>query len=187
MATTLSEIEPKVRSLLGDFSTSTTDIFVYGSSAVFTLTEENAIAVSEVARNDVASGVSYSYSASTNKVTISSSLTSGDTISVTYTYYPNHSSTEIEQFIRAALVHLSINQYGEFLCDDTSEEIHPELEPKDENILALVTAILIKPDNKTYRLPDMTIHAPNDLPTDQKISRAIALCKKSIRGIFSIN
>ena len=50
----------------------------------------------------------------------------------------------------------------------------------------MITAILIKPDNRTYRLPDITINAPADIPTDQKIHRAISIFKKNTHGLFDI-
>jgi len=187
MTVLISDLEPVVRSLVGDFSSTGRDIFTYTNSAVFTLTEENIVTVDDVLVNDVSSGVSSSYSTTKNQVTIASALTNGDTVEVQYTFYSNWSSAEIEQYIRAALAHLSVNQYKELLADPTTDQIHPEPDPKDQNIIAVVASILLKPDNKSIRLPDLTINAPRDLPTDQKISRAISICKKAVCGVFSLS
>jgi hypothetical protein len=67
---TLTEIETLVRQLLGDYSRSMIpgDVFTYTNSSVFTLTESNSIAITDVLVNDVEIGSSeYSYSSTTNK------------------------------------------------------------------------------------------------------------------------
>ena len=187
MSTTLSSLESKVRYLIGDNSTSAIpgDIFTYENSNVFTLTESNVENVIAVLVNDeeLESG-SWSYNSTTNKVTISSSLSSGDVVEIRYTYYPNYSSDEIKKYIQAALVHISANNYKTFIVEN--ETIYPEPDDREKNLIALITSILIEPNNKTIRLPDVSIAVPRDLPTDQKISRAIALFKKDTHGILDI-
>ena len=184
MSLTLSDLETIVRNLINDNSTTGTDLFTYGSTAVFTLTESNAIAITSVSKNDIESGVTYTYDATTNKVTVTSSLVAGDTIEVIYTYYPNYSSTEIEGYIKAAIVHLSINRYYDWEIED--DTIYPEPEVNEKNLIAMVTAILMKPDNISYRLPDITINAPKDLPTVDKINKTIAIFKRTGNVIFFI-
>jgi len=187
MSVTLSDIETLVRYLIDDNSKTGIDEFTYASSAIFTLTESNAISVSDVSRNDVSSGVTYTYNSTTNKVTISSALTSGDSVEVTYTYYANYSSTEIKNYIRAAIVYLSTNCYYTWEVLGGTFTVYPEPERNEKNLIAMITAILIKPDNMSYRLPDITINAPRDLSTNDKIGKTIALFKKnSSHGIFFI-
>ena len=176
----------KIRSLISDNLITVSDIFTYGSSKIFTLTEPNIGTITDVYRNDVTSGVIHTYSSTSNKVTISSSLTSGDSIKIEYTAYQNYSDTEITAYIQAALIHLSINNYYNFEYDATMDDIYPTVEPKEENLIAIVTSLLINPDNRTIRLPDLTINLPNDLPTDQKISKTIARYKRDSHGVFSI-
>ena len=155
-------------------------------SSVFTLTETNAISVTDVLVNDSSSGVTYTYSSSTNKVTISSSLTSGDTIEIQYTYYPNYSSTEIQNYIRAAAVHLSINKYYTFEIDSDGD-IYPAITECEKNLLAFIAAVLMEPNNKTYRLPDITIQVPNALSKEDMIRKAIAVFKTKSTGIFELS
>ena len=182
----MDNIISKVRNLIADTLTTVSDVFTYGSSAIFTLTEPNVGTITDVYVNDVTSGVTHTYSSTSKKVTVSSSLTSGDSIKVEYTAYQNYSDTEITAYIQAAIIHLSINNYYNFEYDSTTDEIYPAPEPKEENLIAIVTSLLINPDNRTIRLPDLTINIPNDLPTDQKISRTIARYKKDSHGVFSI-
>jgi len=188
MSVTLSDITSIVRNLIEDYAKTGKDIFTYGSSNIFTLTESNVSSVTTVLVNDISSGVSYTYSSSTNKVTVSSSLTSGDTVEVDYSYYPNYSDTELENYVKNALVYLSISNYYTFTVDTDDDEIYPDPTEKEKNLLAMVAAIIIEPDNKNYRLPDISISVPSSsLPTDEKIRRTIAIMKKNVHGLFFIS
>jgi len=188
MSTT--QLITKIRTLLSDNIATWVDTFTYENSAIFTLSEPNVVSVSDVSVNDTSSGVSYTYSSSSNKVTLGSSASVGDTIHITYTYYPNYSDTELKNYFQAALVHLSVNSYGDISYDSSSDEFYPDLEGGEENLIAIIAATLIDPGNRTIRLPDITISVPNDLPTNQKITRYIASFKHgsggSNTGIFAI-
>lgn len=183
MAITLSTIESKVRYLLGEFAQEQKDIFTYTSSSIFTLTEDNPILVSTVLKNDVEldSG-DWSYSTSTNKVTISASLTTSDTVEIQYNYYPNYSSTEIQSYIQAALVHISAANY--FTWAIQTSTIYPEPSLKEQDLIAMIAAILIEPDNRTMRFPDFSITAPSDMPTHEKVRKTISVFKHNSHGIF---
>ena len=185
----ITEIETLVRHLINDYQHTMMpgDIFTYENSSVFTLTESNVNSVTAVLHNDIELGSGdYSFDSSTNKLTVSASLTSGDTIEIQYTYYPNYSSTEIEQFVRAAVINLSINHYYTFEVDD-SQDFYPQISDKEKNLVAFIAAILIDPDNKSYRLPDMSITVPKSLPTRDLVSKAVAIFKHNTHGLFEIN
>lgn len=185
MAIALSDITTKIRYLLGDISTTTTDAFTYTSSNIFTLTEDNAIAITTVFLNNSDLGASeVSFDSSTNKVTVSLTMISGDTVEVQYTYYPNYSDTLIEAYIRAALIHISTNNYKSFIEEATY--IFPEPNTREQNLISLIAGLLIEPDNKTYRLPDLSMVVPKDLPTHSKISKFISIFKKDSHGVFDV-
>lgn len=178
MAETLTTIRTLVRYLLNETSINQVpgDIFTYGASTIFTLSESNPVTVSDVFINDDSSGVSYTFNSSTNKVTISSSLTSGDTVEIQYTYFPNYSNNEIDSYVRSAIVHLSINGFYTFEIG-TDETIYPEPDENEKNLIAFITATLIEPNNQIYRLPDITVQVPNPLTKDDMIRKAIAIFK----------
>lgn len=186
MAITLASITTLVRYLLGDTAKTQIpgDIFTYDNSAVFTLSESNATAVTDVSVNDVSSSVVYTYDSTKQTVTISSSLTSGDTVEIQYTYYPNYSDTEIQDYINAAIIHLSVNNFYDYTISDSN--IYPDPTPAEQRLIAIVTGLLIDPDNKTYRLPDLTINVPKDLPLHDKIRKAILINKINTHGTFDI-
>lgn len=184
----VTDITTLVRYLVEDFSKSMIpgDVFTYTTSNVFTLTEENVISVTGVFINDVEIGDSeYSFDSSNNKITITASLSSSDTIEVQYTYYPNYSNTEIESYIKGAIVHLSINNYYTYEIDTTGY-VYPEITLREKNLLAFVTATLIEPGNQSYRLPDMTISNPKSLPTRDLISKSISIFKHNSHGNFDL-
>ena len=99
----ITTIESLVRYLIEDYSTSLIrgDIFTYTTSAVFTPTESNVVMLTDVLKNDVVldSG-DYTYNSSRNQVTVGAVLNSGDTVELQYTYYPNYSASEIENFMK---------------------------------------------------------------------------------------
>jgi len=185
MSVSLSSIETKVRALIEDNSQTGIDLFTYENSSVFTLSEDNVISVSTVYVNSSElDSNEWSYDSSYNKVTITSSLSIGDTIEIHYTYYPNYSSSIIQKYIQAALVHISANNYKTFVVQNSN--VYPEPSEEETNLIALIAAIIIKPDNKSYRLPDVSVVAPRDVPTNVKIAQTIAHFKQNSHGVFEI-
>jgi hypothetical protein len=183
----MNEIVAFTRILLGDISTSNSsspDIFTYGSSSVFSLSESNVISIVSVTINDVVT-TNYTFSTTTGKLIVNATLVSGDIVEVIYTYYPNYSTTEIQNYVQSASVYLGTHHYEDFMVESTNE-IYPEPTTKEQKLIALITATLIDPDNKSIRLPDLSINVPTDLPLDQKIGRIIAGYKHDDTGLFGI-
>jgi hypothetical protein len=178
----LTIIEPKVRALINDIEKTGTDLFTYTSSPIFILTEANVNDITSVSVNGTESGVIYTFNTSTNKITITSDLAVEDVIEIVYTYYSNYSINEIYSYISSALIHISANNFTTWIVEDG--EIYPEPDDSECNLIASVTAILIKPDNISYRLPDMSIAVPKDLPTIDKIRKTISVFKHCGEGVF---
>jgi len=164
----LSAIRSKIRNLIKDNVATTTDSFTYVATAIFTLTE-TAAAVSLVTINDVAS-VAYTFSSTTNKVTMTGSLTAGDVIVVTYTYY-NYTDTELNGYIGAALDFMATFGYGYFEINSTA--IYPIPTLKEKSLIASICYMLIEPDYSEYRLPNVTIKYPRALSKEAKIEQLI--------------
>lgn len=184
----VSTIRTKIRYLLNEVAKDTTDIFTFETSRVFSISETNPIAITTVFINDVELSESgnWSYSSTTKKLTLenSVSITSGDTFQIDYTYYPNYSDTELDTYLNSALMFLSSYKYDYFEID--SDDVNPEPSSEEENLIAMVTALLIKPDDKSYRLPDMSVTISNrTLPRDEKIQRIISVFKKSKTGVYA--
>lgn len=189
MAISVSDIEDSVRALIGDTATNMIpgDIFTYDTDNSFTLTESNVISVTSVLKNNVElSSGDWSYDSNTNKVTITAPLTSGDVIEIQYSYYPNYSSTEIRKYIEAALIHISACNYKTFIVSGSNNYIYPTPTIEEKYLIALIASILIKPDNKSYSLPDVRITVPRDVPTIEKIRQTIATFKHNSTGVFDV-
>ncbi len=185
MAITLSSIQARVRYLIGDNSSTDTDPFTYTNSNVFILTESNVIAVIRAYLNNVEMGDSeLIYDSSTNTVTVNLTMISGDTVQIEYSFYPNLSNNEIQNYVRASLIHISASGVGSFRVED--DTIYPTPNLKMQNLIAMITSLLIQPDNKSYSLPEVRITVPKDLPTHEKIRRTISIFKHDKHGIFDV-
>ena len=184
----VTDITTLVRYLVEDFSRTMIpgDVFTYTTSNVFTLSESNVNSITAVLLNDVEIGDSeYSFDSTDNKLTVSASMLSGDTVEIQYTYYSNYSDTEIENYIRGAIVHLSINNYYTYEID-TVGYVFPEISDREKNLVSFVTATLMEPGNQSYRLPDITITNPKSLPTRDLISKSISIFKHNTHGNFDL-
>jgi hypothetical protein len=183
-----TNIKAKLRNLVEENSETIIDVFTFTSSRVFTVTEENTPAITTVLVNDVEVSESgnWSFSTTTNKLTFDDgySFTAGDTVEIRYTAYPNYTDTELEGYIKSALYHISV--YGYTTFEVNSDDINPEPTEAEENLITVVAGILIKPDNKSYKLPDLTITAPiSSEATVDIIRKVIAAFKRNSHGIFS--
>jgi len=172
------------RALINDEEQTGIDVFVYTTSAIFTLTEKNVNSISEVTVNGVESGVTYTESLSTGKLTITSDLTTEDVVEVTYAYNSNYSDNEILAYIKSSLIHMSINNLTTYIIDGTT--IYPEPTDKSANLIAMLASILINPENISYRMPDISVAVPKDLNTLDKIRKVISIYKKDSSGFMFV-
>lgn len=189
MTATFSTIVAKIRNILSENATSDKDIFTFESSRVFTLGDINVQSVTAVLVNgtEEAESGQWSYDSGTNKLTFQNSFTFsvGDVIEVQYTKYPNYSDAELDAYVKSALTYISVYKYKTFFVANSL--ITPTPSEDEENLIALVACILIRPDNKSYKLPDIAIQVPiNSLTMEQMIDNVILRFKKSATGIFKV-
>lgn len=173
----ISRIYASTRGLVGDLSTTHNgDSFLIataGSSTIIQLSKLNPIAITSVTKNGtvVSSG---SYSLSGNLLTLTTTLSVNDTIIVKYTYYPMYSNTELKEYVRASLSYISVAGVKDFTLDEvTTDEITPIPTEREEQLIALVTSILIKPLQTSYRSSIISISYPEKMSKDEKIEKAI--------------
>ena len=181
----LSQIRSKIRSLIEDISKSDYQIFVYTNSNIFTMAEPNISSISDediyINGNVLGSGESSSFSSSTKKLTISGvDFSSGDSIEVNYDY-TRYSDSELNEYIRASLVWLSVYGYKNFELESTL--ISPTPTREDESMIALVASELIKPDWISYKLPDVSINYPSNLPKEKRIKELVCQFGKNSLGV----
>lgn len=140
--------------LLAHSYVSSSTIKVYKNGTLLTLTND------------------YTYNSGTNRVTVIASLTKNDDILITYSYYEHYSDSEILSFIRASLPEFVKHRYSKyFYVNDNSEVVtmngtNPSVQ--EANIIALITAIKMNPNNISIRTKDFTISAEeNKTPSEQ--------------------
>lgn len=179
----LAEIREKVRALVNDIGESQIESFTYTTSNIFKLCGNNVTAVTQVlvGGNALASGESYTLNG--NEVTVDASLTAGDEVEITYTAY-KYSDSELTEYVKASLVWISI-------FDDTSDEdfeieddeIYPTPTNKQEDLIALITSILIKPDYSKYQLPNLTVVYPRTMSKEERIELIITRFRRGIGAL----
>jgi len=180
----LDILRTKIRALVTDFSTSDFETFVYTTSSIFTIAQEN-ISITSVLLNGVELGSgTYSLDSNTNKITITETLTTDDVIEVDYTFY-KYSETELDEYIRAALVWLSIFSYCDTDFELESDYIQPTPSNKELDLISIIGSILIKPNYSEYNLPNLKVKYPRELSKDEKIRRIIQSFQQGL-GVIEI-
>ncbi len=185
----LSNLRIKVKALVEDLSKTDFEVFSYENSTIFTLSEPNISTITKVLKNGINLGSGdYSYDSTTNKIEITASLTQGDLIEVDY-IFSKYSDTELNEYIRASLVWISvINRYeNDFELEEDANIIVPTPNNSELDLIALVAAIIIKPNYNEYRLPNLTVRYPRTMSKEDKIQRIVSRFSSGIGIIGTIN
>lgn len=180
----MEEIIELVRNLISDILKSDgRDLFTYesvASSKIFTLTESNVSSATIIVQKNgvVWASSNYSYSSTTGKLTVTGSLTAGDSLEVTYSYYSKYSDTELRGFIKSAISYLSVEKYGTFAVK-SDNVIFPTPTLGESNLIAVIASILIKGDIVSYRTPELSISFEKSDSKEKKIKKYIRQYKKT--------
>lgn len=162
---TTSSIITLIRILIDDNLQTDGRVFhEYDSDTSFSLEHNNVSSGTiKVYKNSTELTTGWTYNSNTNKITITSSLTKGDVISITYSYYNTYSDTELTNYIKISFLELSRRRYAKLFYMNSSDEIVTSngVNPTDAeaNLIATMTSILIDPQNQQIRTPDYTISA----------------------------
>lgn len=175
----LTKIRSKVRALLEDILKSDIEVFSYEDTNIFTLSESNISTITKVLINNVETS-DYSFDSDTNKITITASgVSSGDSIEVDYTFY-KYSVTEIDSAVEASLVWLSIYDYCPKDYELENDSIYPTPPNRDQDLISIISSIIIKPDYQLYRLPNLTVEFPDSMPKEDRITKIITRYKRGL-------
>ena len=183
----LSEIRVKIRALVPDLSKNDFETFVYQSGdTIFILSESNINSILKITKNGTELGTGeYSYDSTNNEVEILVALSANDVIIVKYNYY-KYSNTELNEYIRASLVWISI--FGS--CSEDYELEDDDIVPTPCNmhtdLIALISAILIQPDYTSYRLPNIQVTYSRKMPKEERIKRLIMKVTTSGIGVNDV-
>ena len=184
----LTKLRTKIRSLVEDFSTTDFQTFTYTTSNIFTLAEPNISSIDDVfiEGNALQSGQSYVYASTTNKITITADFTSGNSVEVDYTF-TKYSDSELNKYIRAALVWLSVYEYDSSDYELETLGIYPTPSNRTIDLIAIVASILINPDCTSYKLPNVSVAYPEQLPKEERIQDLVSQFKFGIGAVGTVN
>lgn len=179
----------KLRDLIQDTLVSASpDIYEFTSSKVFTLSEKSLDSTTIVVYKNgtLVTASNYSYSSATNKLTFipAYSLTAGDVIEVDYSAYLKYSTTELEAYVRSAIVYISCGQYKTF--KDRCGVLYPTPTEAEENLIALVASLIIKRSIQSYKTNEISIVFNEKDTLEEKISKVIYQFNKP-NGIFDFH
>ena len=182
----LDTLRGKIRALVGDFSSSSFEVFEYTTSSLFTLAESNIENITSVTKNGSSLGSGeYDYDSINNEIDITVALVSKDIIIVKYTFY-KYSDTELNEYIRASLVWVSIFSYcSEMDFELETDYIYPTPSNQQQDLIAIIASILIKPNYSEYNLPNLKVKYPRNIDKEEKIRRIIQSFQQGI-GIISV-
>lgn len=182
-------IRQKIRALVEDFILKCTpELFIYSNSNIFKLCANNVTEIIQVLvnGNPLPSGDDFTFNSATNEVTVNTALSTGDQVEITYNC-TKWSDSELDEYIRAALVWLSIFS---FCADEDFEleedEIFPTPTNQEQDLIALVASILIKPDFSEYRLPNLTIKYPRTMTKEKRIEELISKFRRGLGTVAII-
>jgi len=166
MSVSTSKIINKIRGLIKDLLKSDgRNAFEYDNDASFSLSESYVSSTGmQVFQNGTELSTGWNYSTTTNKVNITSSLTKGDNILVTFGFYAKYSDAEITSYISANLTRFTQKKYKKtFYMNDSDHVValnNQNPTEQEGDIIALITAIDIDPQNINVRIGnDFTISA----------------------------
>jgi hypothetical protein len=170
----------KIRDIIADNYQSIigADVQDYISSKIFTLQYSNIDSATLIVyKNGVLwSGSNYSYDAGI--VTITGTLTAGDSLRFDYNAYAKYSDAELQGYIRSALYYLTAEKYKTFVIRPPTL-IMPTPSEDEECLIAIIAAILIKGSIREYRTPEFSISFGESISVEEKIREAVSKFKKS--------
>ena len=179
---TVANIIIIIRGLIKDLSSSDgRNSFEYVSDTSFKLSE-NRISSSSIIvyqNGNVLPASEWSYNSDTNKVTITMvssgySLTSGDAIMITFDFYEKYSDAEITSYITSNLTRFTQKRYSKRFYMNSSDVIVSDngVNPtrSEGDLIALITAVDIEPQNIDIRTRDFTISATENKSKSELIN-----------------
>lgn len=149
------------------------DTFTYVGDDYFDLLFDNASEINEVQLNGgvLPSGIDYELNTETNQFYIDGSqLELSDIINVKYGY-TNYSDDELTGYIQEAVAWYNINTGTGYTYDNT--DIIPEMDSKQQNLIAVTAMILIEPYKQSYSIPNYKVVYPKRYSKDERIKRTI--------------
>jgi len=153
-------------------------IWTYTGDITFTLPDDYISAPTIVVKKNGVTIVSgWSFNSATNEVTITASLVTGNTITITYSFYDKYSDNEILDYIESSLAYF--NQFGyrkTFVLNGDRDEVIAvdDVIPtiKECYQIAIIAAIVIDPKNIEIRTKEFSVSAEEKKSKSELITEA---------------
>lgn len=176
----MTEAISRVRNIILDILEDNSESQEYlGGAKVFTLEFKNIDSTSLVVKKNGTVWAASNYSYSSGVVTVTGTLTEGDTLTFSYDAYEKYSDTELKAYIRNSLYHLAINKYKVFTAK-SDDIIFPTPTDAEYSLISIIAAILIKGNIKSYKTPEFTITFDTDnMSIEKKIKLTIGQYNKT--------
>ena len=193
---TTANIITLIRGLIKDILNSTgRNAFEYDSDSSFKLSDSrvSASTIKVYQNGTLLPTTEWAYNSDTNKVTITFissgySLTAGDDIVITFSFYEKYSDTEITSYIQANFTRLTQKRYKKRFYMNSSNEIVTDngVNPtrSEGDIIAIITSIDIDPQNIDIKTRDFSLSATEDKSKSELINEAFA---QFTRGFISLD
>jgi len=193
---TTASIITLIRGLIKDLlNTEGRDSFEYDSDSSFKLSEPrvSSSTIKVYQNGSELPSTEWAYNSDTNKVTITFvssgySLTSGDSIIITYSFYEKYSDAEITSYIKSNLTRFTQKRYKKRFYMNSSDEVVTDngVNPtrSEGDLIALITAIDIDPQNIDIRTRDFQISATENKSKSELINDVFS---QADRGYISLD
>ena len=120
----------------------------------------------------------------------STNLTSGDSLEISYSYYNNYGSDELELYtnksrilcrkVLGKLVNVTVNNSSPELKVQLSSDTVTE---EETNLVATITAILILPEEVSFRIPTLTVSNTKAFSKSSRIREVLINYTRSKVGV----
>lgn len=166
------------------------DSFRYVSSNVFSLSSNyiNSSSLVVSINGTELDEADWTYNSTTNKIIINPTtsgvtLIKNDDVVITYSFYEKYSDNEIAQYLKSSLMYFTKFKYKKRFYMDSNNEIYASNgeQPTDEegDLISIVTAINIDPQNITIKMPDFTLIPSEKRSKNEQIEEAITNYNRS--------
>lgn len=190
---TITFIRKIVRALLRDTLQSDGQAsFTYEGISTFNLPDDFPDSTTIIAyKNGVAlSSSDWTYNSTNNTLTITASLTTNDTILITYNYYDKYSDTELLKYIEASLAIFANRGYSKLFVLSSNEDAVVAYNGTNPCLaecyqIAIITAINVDPNNINIRTKEFSISANENKSKSELLDEAFQKFTGSYLGEFS--
>lgn len=176
----ITTITRLTRALLKDrLNVTGRDSFIYNGDNNFTLSEDFPDSSSiKVFKNGTLLGSGYTYNSSTNIVTITAGLSTNDIILITYSYFDKYSEPEMVDYIEASFAYFAQFGYKKLFKLNEARDTVLTINGVNPNArecyeIAIITALVIDPENIDIRTKDFSLTATNKLGKVELIQDAL--------------